>query len=55
MTSLKNNQQEKGKYLVKSRSEQAPGSVFKPRDKSEKNLCDFLGPSWWNIKVDPET
>ena len=38
----------------KSRSEQTPGSVFHPREKSEKNDCDFLGPSWSNIKVDPE-
>ena len=37
-----------------SRSELAPGSVFHPHDKSEKNDCDFLGPSWCNIKVDPE-
>ena len=37
-----------------SRSEQAPRSVFHPRDKSGKNDCDFLGPFWCNIKVDPE-
>ena len=35
-------------------SEQAPGSFFHPCDKSEQNYCDFLGPSWCNIKVDPE-
>ena len=39
----------------KSRSEQAPGSEFHPRDKSEKNDCGFLGPSWCNKKVNPET
>ena len=42
------------KVLI-SRSEQAPGSVFNPLDESEKNYCDFLEPSWRNIKVDPET
>ena len=41
--------------LYKSRSEQAPGSVFHPRDKSEIIDCDFLGPSWCNIKIDSET
>ena len=41
-------------FSLKSRSEQAPGSVFYPPDKSEKNYCDVLGPSWCNIKVDPE-
>ena len=40
--------------LPKSRSEQAPGSVFHPHDESEKNCCDFLGPVRCNIKVDPE-
>ena len=39
----------------KSRSEQAPGSEFHPRDKSEKNDFGFLGPSWCNKKVNPET
>ena len=38
----------------RSRSEQAPESVFHPRDESEKNYCEFLGTSWCNIKVDPE-
>ena len=37
-----------------SRSEQAPGSVFYPRDESGKIDCDFLGPFWCNIKVVPE-
>ena len=37
-----------------SESEQAPGRVFHPSDDSEKNYCDFLGPFWCNIKVDPE-
>ena len=41
--------------LVISRSEQAAGSVFHPRDQSGKNDCDFLGPSWCNIRVYPET
>ena len=27
---------------------------FYPRDKNEKNYSDFLGPSWCNIKLDPE-
>ena len=38
-----------------SRYEKAPGSEFHPRDKSEKNDCGFLGPSWCNIKKNPET
>ena len=38
-----------------SRSEQAPGSQFHPRDEIEKNYCYFLGPSWCNKKVNPET
>ena len=38
-----------------SRSEQAPGSEFHPRGESEKNDCGFLGPSWCNKKVNPET
>ena len=40
--------------LCRSRSEQAPGSVFHPRDESGKIYCDFLGPFWCNIKVDPD-
>ena len=44
-----------GLRVLRSRSEQAPGSVFHPHDINEKNYCDFLGPSWCNIKVDPET
>ena len=39
---------------LKSRSEEAPGSVFHPRDKNGKIDCNFLGPFWYNIKVDPE-
>ena len=42
-------------YMPISRSEQAPGSEFHPWDKSEKVDCDFLGPSWCNKKVNPET
>jgi hypothetical protein len=38
-----------------SRSEQAPGSEFHPRDKSENNDCGFLGPSWCCKKVIPQT
>ena len=37
-----------------SRSEQAPQSVFHPRNESDQINCSFLGPSWWNKKVDPE-
>ena len=37
-----------------SRSEQAPGSGFQPRDESPKIYCDFLGPCWCNKKNDPE-
>ena len=40
--------------VSKSRSEQAAGSVFHPRDESGKIDCDFLRPFWCNIKVDPE-
>ena len=38
----------------KSKSEQAPGIVFHPRDENGKIDCDFLQPFWCNIKVDPE-
>ena len=41
-------------WSSRSRSVQAPGSVFQPQDKSGKIYCDFLGPFWFNIKVDPE-
>ena len=47
-----------GTYLsfrLISRSEQAPGSEFQPRDESEKSDCGFLGPSLSNKKVNPET
>ena len=37
-----------------SRSEQAPGSGFHPRDESDKIGCGCLGPSWCNKKVDPK-
>ena len=37
-----------------SRSEQAPGSVYHPREKSTKIDTVFLGPCWCNKKVDPE-
>ena len=40
--------------MRKSRSKEAPGSVFHPRDENGKIDCDFLGPFWCNIKVDPE-
>ena len=40
---------------IRSRSEQAQGSEFHPRDASEKNNCGFLGPSWCSKKVHPET
>ena len=35
-------------------SEQAPGSLFHPCNESGIIDCDFLGPFWCNIKVDPE-
>ena len=38
----------------KSRSEQAPGSVFHPRGKSGKIYCNFFQTFGFNIKVDPE-
>ena len=41
--------------LARSRSEQAPGSEFHPGDESDKIDCCFLGPSWCNKKVNPET
>ena len=41
--------------IFRSRSEQAPGSEFHPRDESEKNYCGFLGPCWCNKEVNPET
>ena len=37
-----------------SRSKQAQGSEFQPRDVSDKTDCGFFGPSWCNKKVDPE-
>ena len=40
---------------LKSRSEQAPGSEFHPRDESDKIDCGFLGPSWFRKEVNPET
>ena len=39
----------------RSRSEQAPGSEFHTRDKSDQIECGFFGPSWCNKKVNPET
>ena len=39
----------------RSRSELAPGSEFHPRDKSDKIDFGFLGPSWCNKKVNPDT
>ena len=41
-------------HQAKSRSEQAPGSGFHPRDESTKIDCGFLGPQWCNTKIDPE-
>ena len=41
--------------LLISRSEQAPGNEFHPCDKSDKKYSLFLGPSWCNKKVNPET
>ena len=41
--------------LPKSRSEQAPGSEFHPRGESDNIDCGFLGPSWGNKKVNPDT
>ena len=43
------------KQVYRSRSEQAPGSEFHPRDESENIYCGFLGTSWCNKKVNPET
>ena len=43
-----------GQRLPKSRSQQAPGSGFQPRDESDKFNCVFVGPSCCNRKVDPE-
>ena len=43
---LKNNK------VVRSRSEQAPGSVFHRRDESGKIDCAFMQTFWCNIKVD---
>ena len=40
--------------FYKSRSEQAPESVFHPRDENTKIDCGFLGPFWCNKKLDPE-
>ena len=36
-----------------SRSEQAPRSGFHPPDKSDNSVAGFLGPRWYNKKVDP--
>ena len=37
-----------------SRSKQAPGSGFHPREESDQIDCEFLGPSWCNTNVDTE-
>ena len=42
-------------WEYRSRSEQVPGSEFHHRDESDKIDCVFLGPSWCNEKVNPET
>ena len=47
-------QSDDNREFPRSRSEQAPGSGFHPRDESDKVDCEFLGPSWFNKKVDPE-
>ena len=39
-----------GKYISKAKKL----SVLHPHDESEKNRCDCLGLSWYNIKVDTE-
>ena len=39
------------KCIPISRSEQAPGCEFQPRDESDKNDCSCLEPSWYNKKV----
>ena len=38
-------------YLLKSRSEQAPGSVFHPRDENTQIYCEFFGHFWCNKKI----
>ena len=45
----------KKKYIYISRSEQAQWSEFHPRDESDNTDCGFLGPSWCNKNVNPET
>ena len=44
----------KAKTVFISWSEQAPGSVFHPRDENNQIDCGFLGPFWCNKKLDPE-
>ena len=41
-------------HCTRSRSEQAPGSEFHPRDKSDKIDCGFFRPFWSNKKLDPK-
>ena len=38
-------------YVIKSRSEQAPGSVFHPLDENTKIDCGFLGPFVVQLKI----
>ena len=40
---------------ITSKNEQAPGRVFHPSDESKKKYCGFVGPSWCNKKINPET
>ena len=40
--------------ILRSSSEQEPGSGFHPRDKNDKNDYGILGPSRSNKKIDPE-
>ena len=37
-----------------SRSEQATGSAFHPRDENTIMDCGFLGPFWCSKKIDPK-
>ena len=41
-------------YVCLSRPKQAPRSGFQPRDESDKSVCGFVGPPWWNKKIDHE-
>ena len=43
-----------GNFDFRLRSEQVPGSEFQPCDESHKINGGFLGPSWFNKKVNRE-